>query len=372
MIDFGKTIRSVGCERRTLAKMRPTNPAALFEDDATRNGGLSLLVWGFGTVAAVVLGFASWQYAPPRPSEPETHVAANPAADEVTGSIAAGERAATASTAASTRVIGGSRFPAVATAPSEPAATQRDLAELRGEIRDLHRTIAQMGLSGDAVSRRLDRLEGRIDGLAQAAPPAPIASVETPPPPGPTVRSETVSTAPATALETAAAVRIPQPKPDADLPAVTGSVPAKAVAAPGKTDRETAPAAAPPATPPPPAEPARAANAAADATKVTTTTTSTATLPPSGGVAAIDLGGHRSLQALRKSWTDMSERYAEFGTGIEPLARLRETDTGMEVRLVAGPYPTPSDAAKTCTRMRALGVACAVTGYTGQPLAAIR
>ncbi|NLH81541.1 MAG: hypothetical protein GX458_11945, partial [Phyllobacteriaceae bacterium] len=103
-------------------------------------------------------------------------------------------------------------------------------------------------------------------------------------------------------------------------------------------------------------------------TRVTTTIA-----PPGGGVAAIDLGGHRSLAALRKSWGDMSERYAEFGTGIEPLARLRETESGsMEVRLVAGPYPSPADAAKTCTRMRTLGVACSVTGYTGQPLSAIR
>ncbi|NLH81365.1 MAG: hypothetical protein GX458_11055, partial [Phyllobacteriaceae bacterium] len=150
-----------------MAKTRPATPAALFDDDATRSGGLDLLLWGFGTVAAVVLGFASWQYAPAPASEPEARIAASPNADEVTGSIAVAERGA--GSAATTRVIGGTRFPALATAPSEPAVSQRDLEQLRGEIRDLHRTIAQMGLSGDGVSRRIDRLEGRLDALAATA-----------------------------------------------------------------------------------------------------------------------------------------------------------------------------------------------------------
>lgn len=339
-----------------LAKTTPTDPAVLFEDEATRRGGVDLLVWGFGTVAAVVLGFASWQYAPARPSEPETRVTAAPSAEEVTGSIAIAERGS----GTATRVIG-SRLPIGPAAPSEPAVTLRDLEQLRGDIRDLHRTIAQMGLSGDGVSRRIDRLEGRIDALAPKAAATPVASADPAPPPGPAVRSETV----AAAAEAPAAtdVRIPLPKPDADQPAITGSVPTKPPVGPAKADRE-----APGATPPvPPAEPVRSPNAAADAARVTTSAPT-----PNGGVAAVDLGGHRTLAALRRSWGDMSERYAEFGNGIEPLARLRETDGGMEVRLVAGPYPSPAEAAKICVRMRTLGVACAVTGYTGQPLSAIR
>lgn len=149
-------------------------------------------------------------------------------------------------------------------------------------------------------------------------------------------------------------VRIPQPRPDGELPAITGSVPAKAAppaptAVPAKSDREAATGA-------PPHEMARA----------------TAPTPSAITVAALDLGGYRSLAALKQAWGDMSGRHAEFGSGVEPLARLHETDTGIEARLVVGPYPNQTEAAKGCVRLRTLGVACSVTGYGGQPLAALR
>jgi hypothetical protein len=44
---------------RSLAKTRPADPAALFDDDTGGQGGLGLLLWGFATVIAVVLGYAS-------------------------------------------------------------------------------------------------------------------------------------------------------------------------------------------------------------------------------------------------------------------------------------------------------------------------
>lgn len=330
-------------------------------DDETTSDGLGLAVWGFATVVAVILGFASWQYAPPRVVETETARLA-PSAEEITGSIAATEHGQTA--VSSTRVIGGSRFTPMVLAPSETPASSHDIEALRGELRDLQRRIAQMGLSGDGVSRRLDRLEDRMSRLAGAPAPAePIGSA----------RAETTTPSDA-ATATADAVRLPLPRPDTEAPIVTGSLPPKPTT-PAKVDRQP-PAAAPtrptvetvavrPTLPP-------VAQAPQAATPTPTPTPQAAPPPPPVAVAAIDLGGYRSLATLKKSWSDMTERYAEFGPGIEALARLRETDSGMEARLVAGPYPNQGDAAKACLRLQALGVGCAVTGYTGQPLAAIR
>jgi hypothetical protein len=92
----------------------------------------------------------------------------------------------------------------------------------------------------------------------------------------------------------------------------------------------------------------------------------------SGEVAALDLGGYRSLVSLKKAWSDMTGRYGEFGAKMEPLARLRETEAGMEARLLAGPYASQTEAAKSCMRLKALGVGCAVTTYSGQPLGAVK
>ena len=157
---------------------RPGDPAALLDDDAT-NGGLGLAVWGFTTVVAVILGFASWQYAPPHPEGPEeTRVVALPASDEITGSIAVAERGAGG--VAPARVVGGSRITPMALSPGESPATSRDIDQLRAEMRDLQRRMAQMGLSGDGLSRRLDRLEQRLTTLASAAAPAPAATAVTP------------------------------------------------------------------------------------------------------------------------------------------------------------------------------------------------
>jgi hypothetical protein len=367
---------------------RPGDPAALLDDDAT-NGGLGLAVWGFTTVVAVILGFASWQYAPPHPEgAEESRVVALPASDEITGSIAVAERGAGG--VAPARVVGGSRITPMALSPGESPATSRDIDQLRAEMRDLQRRMAQMGLSGDGLSRRLDRLEQRLTTLASASAPAPAATAAPPSEPAHEAAAPTAAPAatPVAAREAAPRVvaageaaadarRLPQPRPESDLPIVTGSLPPKP-AAPGKADRQaTAPAvpsietvtvkplasAAQPPAPVPAPTPAPHPAPHADASPVAA---------PTGTIAAIDLGGYRSLVSLKKSWSDLTERYTEFGNGIEALARLRETDTGMEARLVAGPYPSQNDAAKACIRLRALGVTCAVTGFTGQPLAAIR
>lgn len=362
---------------------RPGDPVALLDDDAT--GGLGLAIWGFATVVAVVLGFASWQYAPPRAVESDVaRLGAQPSSEDVTGSIVVAEPGASAALPA--RVVGGGRFAPMTLTAGDTPATTRDVEQLRADLRDLQRRIAQMGLSGDGVSRRLDRLEARLTTLAATVPPAatnetkavrvvaaepaPSQAAPASPPQAPRaeagapVAAEAGATPPPEVAASAETVKLPLPRPELDPPIVTGSLPPKPVAT-AKTDRQSTSARPTVETVPvKPVAPVAAPASGAAPTVITPT--------PAPSVAAIDLGGYRSLASLKKSWSDMTERYAEFGTGIEALARLRETDSGMEARLVAGPYSSQEDAAKACLRMRALGVSCAVTGYTGQPLAAIR
>lgn len=337
-------------ETRPVAKTRTSDPMAFLRDDVAKGGGLGMAVWGFAAVISVVLGFASWQFRPPGDEMVETR-ALTPDGEDATGSIAPAEVGAGTSTAV--RSVGGARVAPLVLGAPDQQPTMRDFVQLRADLRDLQRRIAQMGLAGDGVSRRLDRLEARIDTASHTpATRERTAAEETPAPartPPPSLAAtEATQTPPASAPANADGVRIPQPRPEADLPTITGSVPTKAATAPAKEDREPA-------------------QAATDPPKSVTTTT-----VPMGPVAALDLGGHRSLAALKKSWTDMSGRYTEFGGGIEPLARLNETEAGIEARLVVGPYPNPTEASKACVRLRTLGVACAVTGYTGQPLSAIR
>lgn len=341
-----------------MAKPGHDDTLALLDDDATSGDGLGMAAWGFAAVVAVVLGFASWQFAPS--SRSEAVVAAAPEPAEVTGSIAPAGAAVIARPA---REVGGDRIAPLLIAPPDQTVSAREMAQLRADLHDLQRRIAQMGLAGDGVSRRLDRLEERLSTIAAAtARPAPEparAAAEPPREAAPPAATET-PVAPPAPPPPPEAVRVPTPRPEAEAPATTGSVPPKVVTATVKIDRETAAAPPPPATAPAVATPVDPAKATPKETAAPKT------------AAALDLGGYRSLASLKRAWTEASTRHGELGNAVEPLARLHETATGMEARLIVGPYADQTEAAKGCVRMRALGVACAVTGYTGQPLAAMR
>lgn len=366
--------------------------AVLLEDEETTGGGLALAGWGMTTVSALVLGFASWQYAPPRSAPTElARVDANlPDPSEVTGSIGVGERSGGA--VGVSRVVGAAKVAPMPLASNETVATSRDIEQLRTEIKDLQRRLQLVGQAGDGVGRRIDRLEEKMAG-DQAAVRERLASLQAPPSAPVTISAGESSG------ETTVAGRfpVPAPRPIFDPAFYTGTIGVRpseaspAAAAPSVTVPDAAaksargptppvaevahaaearmPANVPPAVPevPPPAPVPQAA--APQAAMVTAAIAPTAA---SGEVAALDLGGYRSLSSLKKAWSDMTGRYGEFGAKMEPLARLRETETGMEARLLAGPYTSQTEAAKSCMRLKALGVGCAVTTYSGQPLGGVK
>ncbi len=358
---------------------------AMLEDEETTGGGLALVGWGFTTVVACVLGFASWQYAPPRSIETEVARAdaSLPDPSEVTGSIALADRGQVQVTPS--RVVGSAKVAPMPLASNETVATSRDVEALRVEIKELQRRIAQMGISGDGVSRRIDRLEEKMAGDAATArerlaalPPIPSAE-----PVRRVVEPEKAAEKPIDKAPERVAERVPlpPPRPLADAPVVTGSIPPKAGEAPADTvaaPKAARAGAAAPIAVPPPAEAAVKAPTVPEPPKVEMARVEPARVeapaaaPPAGEAVALDLGGYRTLASLKRSWSDMTTRYGEFGAKMEPLARLRETDSGMEARLLAGPYASAAEATKSCQRLKALGVTCSVSSYSGQPLSGIK
>ncbi len=392
------------------------------EEEAS-GGGLSLIGWGFGTVAAFVLAFASWQYAPPRTAGTElARLETSPDPSDITGSIALADQGRT--------VVEPSRAAASRVAPlpldgAETVATSRDIARLRAEIRDLQQRIAGIGPSDGGPSRLAAARTSAADG-GHAPEAAPVAGGEAPLPTSdarPTPASDAKPPAEKTIVER---LPVPTPRPlldltaalappsvgfDAEGPTTTGAVP-KTAGAPkseptrseplAKSARGVVPAAPPPPKPAagtktepeiePKTEPKTetepdAEDAAAlppieprPPVRIVSATPATAFAPPAPtpnpaaaeAPAAIDLGGFRSLASLRRSWADMSLRYGDLSKGMEPRARLRETDSGMEARLLAGPFTDPTSAAKACLRLRAAGAPCTVTTYGGQPISGLR
>ena len=423
-------------------------------EDGASGDGLSLAGWGIGAITAFVLAFASWQYAPDRPmGDLARFDAGAPDPSEITGSI--GERTATQAS----RTVGGSRIAPMPLDGNETLATSRDIERLRGEVRDIQRRLTQMGMSGDGMSRRVDKMEERLSLMATAADPAQRGAAGEPPRSTDSIARPMIGDAapkaadPALAEKTAAerlVERLPMPIPrpsfdppaapppsdEADGPATTGAVPrpspitalpeiqgsrppkpvepaakpepvarveglpkpsatpapepapkpepAKSEAAPKgargpiavpppQTAAEPTAPAAPAQTlasvaPPRPATPPAPAEGAPVAPQLASAMSQASAPPPGGGPAGIDLGGYRTLASLRRSWADMTIRYGDLSKGLEPLARLRETDSGMEARLLAGPFADPTDAAKACLKLKAAGANCTVTNYGGQPI----
>jgi hypothetical protein len=444
-----------------VARKNASDPMP-YDDEETTNGGFAFAGWGFATVVALTLGIASWQYAPPRTMPYEVARAEVQLPDPTeTGSVPRGDRPPVAQPA---RVVGADRVSPMPLAADVQLATSRDIDQLRTEIRELQRRLGQAGLSGDGLSRRLDRLEERIavdpavarDRLArlvgpgersdppkpepskpEAAKPEPgkveavkptvdridpakpveppkaaLERIEAKPAEPPKVVEKPAEPAPAPAavvdrvpaqpekLDRLIVERIPVPAArPTDVPDPAPVRTAKAVpSAPAPTGETDGPATTgtvartnsipvtPPvvvaAAPPPPAAtqdtppvapkgdllaaPAKS-DPSAVAAKADGFTLPTAVMPASSEPpAAIDLGGYRSLATLRKAWTDLSGRNSELGRGLAPLARLKETESGIEARLLVGPFPNQTEAAKSCMRLRAAGVACSVGVYSGQ------
>jgi len=151
-----------------------------------------------------------------------------------------------------------------------------------------------------------------------------------------------------------------------NLEDVTGSIPPKA-AAPSMPVL-AAPLVASPASPPPQATTASQSRVAAGhlATGTPGAAESVATKTDFG----IDVGGNASIEGLRTLWTTLKTAQPALFEGLRPVIAVREGKAGaVELRLVAGPLPNASIAARLCAALSAVSQPCQPTVFDGQRLA---
>ncbi len=82
----------------------------------------------------------------------------------------------------------------------------------------------------------------------------------------------------------------------------------------------------------------------------------------------IDIGRANSLDGLRKLWNTLKAKHGSKLDELQPIVSMRELarSGGVELRLVAGPLPNASAAARMCAGLS--GVACHPTVFDGQKL----
>jgi hypothetical protein len=79
---------------------------------------------------------------------------------------------------------------------------------------------------------------------------------------------------------------------------------------------------------------------------------------------AVDLAVSTSTDALRQIWQLFQEQHAGVLAGLSP----RAAQSGPNVRLLAGPFPSQAAAAAQCAKMRKEGITCQPAPLTGTPL----
>jgi hypothetical protein len=85
---------------------------------------------------------------------------------------------------------------------------------------------------------------------------------------------------------------------------------------------------------------------------------------------AIDLGTGSSLEILRARWSALRGNHTGALAELSPLVSVREdTKTGVELRLLAGPFANAEAAARACAALEARKVPCQTAVYEGQRLA---
>lgn len=85
----------------------------------------------------------------------------------------------------------------------------------------------------------------------------------------------------------------------------------------------------------------------------------------------IDIGGNPSVEGLRSLWTTLKSGQPALLDGLRPIIAVREGQKPgtIELRLIAGPLPNASIAARLCAALSAANQACQPTVFDGQRLA---
>jgi hypothetical protein len=85
---------------------------------------------------------------------------------------------------------------------------------------------------------------------------------------------------------------------------------------------------------------------------------------------AIDLGAAPTVEALRTRWSDLRASQSPLLDNLKPLVALKESKSGQELHLIAGPLTNNSGGARLCAVLSGGGLPCQPTIYEGQRLTA--
>lgn len=81
---------------------------------------------------------------------------------------------------------------------------------------------------------------------------------------------------------------------------------------------------------------------------------------------AVQIGAGSSVDALRNSWNQLSNKHAAL-QGLEPRVVAPKAEGG-KYRLMAGPFPSKSEAERVCADMGVGRTGCFSTTFGGEPL----
>lgn len=119
----------------------------------------------------------------------------------------------------------------------------------------------------------------------------------------------------------------------------------------------------------PPAQPAPPPAAAPVAAPVAPTITFGApvvTPTKASTTYAVQIAAGNSLEAIRSSWTQLSNKHAAL-QGLEPRVVAPKAEGG-KYRLMAGPFPSKTEAERVCLDMNVGRTGCFSTTFGGSPL----
>lgn len=161
-----------------------------------------------------------------------------------------------------------------------------------------------------------------------------------------------------------------------NLDEVTGSIPPAAAAQKSPALPVPSVTASPlpvPATPAPPAQASQPTlnNQARVAAGHLATGTSPADSVATRTEFGVDVGGNASIDGLRSLWSTLKSSQPALFDGLRPVIAVREGQKpgALELRLIAGPLPNASIAARLCAALSAANQHCQPAVFDGQRLA---
>ncbi len=236
--------------------------------------------------------------------------------------------------------------------PHNDAETKRLATQVRALAADRDRLTARIA----ALEHELNDLTGSVKRLAEV--PAPVASAP-PTPSTPKIAQPAIDKREApNAAAAPSPIKSPVAMPSAETAASSPNKPQQQQQQQQQAEANAAESNEPPAQ-----------NTAAPALeKVPLPPVRLAAAEPTQPEFGIALAGASSIDVARLQWAAVKANFGPLIAGLEPRALSERRGAATHYRLVAGPLPTYTAAARLCARIIAAHAICQPVKYTGAPL----